>query len=667
MDLRTLVARHHQIFNDRDLDAFSEVFAEDVEVMVDGKTLEGLAAVKRYCQAMFHEFPQLLIGETSFVAESADTIVSEYWLFNGDPSGGPVRRQGMGCEVYRVRDGRIVAAHSYYAAESEDHPDVVTVPQRAEQTRVAEGHAALRRVAMLVARGVSADELFAAVNEEVGWLVGADATFLVRFEADDTVTVVAAWAAAEARVPIGARRPVDEVLRALREDGAARRLRPHEIVGDDPFAREIRQLGVRSLVGVPIVNEGHVWGVAFAASARGERFDAGTIARITGFTNLVAIALANNQAAAELQSLVDEQRGLRRLAVLIASGATQAEVLDGVAAESARVLQQDWIALHRYDGNGFATVVAAHGGPAPLGQRMPLTPNGVTERVLKTGRPARVDHYAALPGAEVLSEYGVVAAVGAPIIVDGRAWGVLAVLSQEGRLPPGIEDRLAQFADLAATAIASAESRAALRASRARVVATADETRRRIERDLHDGAQQRLVHTIISLKLARRALGERDGTVATLIEESLENALRATDQLRELVHGILPGALRSGGLQAGVEALMRQMTIPVTVDVPDARLPEALETTAYFIVAETLTNVIKHADASRAHVTATIEDGALRLEVRDDGRGGADAARGTGLIGLVDRVDAAGGTMTIWSPAGDGTTIVASMPLEPPD
>jgi signal transduction histidine kinase len=232
---------------------------------------------------------------------------------------------------------------------------------------------------------------------------------------------------------------------------------------------------------------------------------------------------------------------------------------------------------------------------------------------------------------------------------------------------PGIEDRLSQFADMAATAIASAESRAALRASRARVVATADETRRRIERDLHDGAQQRLVHTIISLKLARQALGEADGTVATLIEESLENAERATDQLRELVQGILPVALQRGGLQAGVEALMRQITIPVTVDVPDVRLPEALETTAYFIVAEALTNVIKHADATYAHVTAAITDGALRLEVRDDGRGGADAAAGSGLVGLADRVDAAGGTMTIWSPAGSGTTIVASMPLEPPD
>jgi signal transduction histidine kinase len=244
---------------------------------------------------------------------------------------------------------------------------------------------------------------------------------------------------------------------------------------------------------------------------------------------------------------------------------------------------------------------------------------------------------------------------------------VLAVLSREGRVAPGMEGRLSQFADLAATAIANAESRAALRASRARVVATADETRRRIERDLHDGAQQRLVHTIISLKLARRALGERDGSVAALIDESLENAQRATEQLRELVRGILPAALRRGGLQDGVDALVREIAIPVTVDVPAVRLPEALETTAYFIVAEALTNAVKHADASCARVTATLEDGALRLAVHDDGRGGADAAGGSGLVGLADRVDAAGGTMTIWSPAGNGTTIIASMPLEHPD
>jgi signal transduction histidine kinase len=236
-------------------------------------------------------------------------------------------------------------------------------------------------------------------------------------------------------------------------------------------------------------------------------------------------------------------------------------------------------------------------------------------------------------------------------------------VSRDRPLPPSLEDRLAQFADLIATAIANAESRAALTASRARVVATADETRRRLERDLHDGAQQRLVHTVLTLKLARDALAQHDGPAAALVGESLVNAERANEELRKLVLGILPAALHHGGLRSGVRSLVRGIAVPVTVEVPAERLPEALEMTAYFIVAEALTNVVKHAEAASARVTAAIDGGALRLEVSDDGRGGADASRGSGLVGLADRVAAGGGTIAITSPPGEGTTLCVAMPL----
>jgi signal transduction histidine kinase len=194
-------------------------------------------------------------------------------------------------------------------------------------------------------------------------------------------------------------------------------------------------------------------------------------------------------------------------------------------------------------------------------------------------------------------------------------------------------------------------------------VATADETRRRLERDLHDGAQQRLVHTVATLKLARNALAGQDGAAAELVDESLLHAQRANEELRELVHGILPAALHSSGLRGGVESLVGKIAVPVTVEVPAERMPEPLETTAYFIVAEALTNVVKHAEATSARVTAAVDGGALRLEVSDDGRGGADASRGSGLVGLADRVAAGDGTMAIASPRGAGTTISVTMPL----
>jgi signal transduction histidine kinase/ketosteroid isomerase-like protein len=663
MNLRSLVVRHHEAFNDRDLEVWSGVFDEDVEIEMDGAAFRGVAAARAHITAIFREFPRLRIHGTRFVAESDDTIVVEHQILNGDPSGGPLRPQGSVCEIYRVSDGRVVAYKGYYAPEGADREDVVNVPSRAEGSKMAEEQAALRRVATLVARGVSQDELFAAVNEEVGWLVGADPISLMRFEADDTVTLVAAWSAGDAGFPIGARRPMDDELRSMRDEGHALQFGPMELPLDGPFVEDARQLGIRSAVGVPIVVDGRVWGAAFVASTREEPFSEGTMARIAGFTELVATAIANAQARAELRTLVEELRALRGLAMLIARGASQQDVFDAVVTETSRVLGEERTALQRYDGGGFATIVAVSGDPGPVGLRVPLEGGGVAARVRRTGRVARVDRDDGVPGAQVARDLGVGGEVGAPVVVDRRLWGLLSVVSRDRPLPPSLEDRLAQFADLTATAIANAESRAALTASRARVVATADETRRRLERDLHDGAQQRLVHTILTLKLARDALAQQDGPAAALVGESLVNAERANEDLRELVLGILPASLHHGGLRGGVRSLVRTIAVPVTVEVPAERLPEALEMTAYFVVAEALTNVVKHAEAASARVAAAIEGGALRLEVSDDGRGGADASRGSGLVGLADRVAAGGGTLTIASPPGEGTTLSVAMPL----
>jgi signal transduction histidine kinase len=234
--------------------------------------------------------------------------------------------------------------------------------------------------------------------------------------------------------------------------------------------------------------------------------------------------------------------------------------------------------------------------------------------------------------------------------------------TDEARLPPGIEDRLAAFAELVATAIANAQSRADLEASRARLVTEADAARRRVVRDLHDGAQQRLVHTVITLELAQRALRRDDHDVEPLIAEALEHSQQANAELRELAHGILPADLVRGGLQGGVDAFVERLGLAVEVDLPPERFPAEIEASAYFIVAEALTNIVKHARAESAAVSASVQDGRLQLEVRDDGIGGADPG-GRGLVGLNDRVTALRGRLSVHSPAGGGTVLTATLPV----
>jgi signal transduction histidine kinase len=235
--------------------------------------------------------------------------------------------------------------------------------------------------------------------------------------------------------------------------------------------------------------------------------------------------------------------------------------------------------------------------------------------------------------------------------------------SQEQPLPADTEARLASFTELAATAISNAEARTEVAASRARIVAAIDKERRRVVRDLHDGGQQRLVHTVVTLKLAHRALQNEDEDLPSLLTEALDHAERATAELRELAQGILPAALTQGGLRAGVDVLASRVPVPVEIDVSVGRLPAAVEATAYFVVAEALTNVAKHARAGRAEVMVRIEDGALAVHVRDDGVGGARRGGGSGLIGLTDRLAALDGELRVDSPADGGTFVAAAIPL----
>jgi signal transduction histidine kinase len=363
--------------------------------------------------------------------------------------------------------------------------------------------------------------------------------------------------------------------------------------------------------------------------------------------------------------LAEEQAALRRVATLVARGVPAEEAFGAVVTELGRLFLADVVNMVRYESDGTMTLVASAEDRFPVGWRWPIGGKNVTTLVFETGRPVRMDSYADITGplADEIHERGVRSGVGTPIIVEGRLWGAIGVAStHEEPLPADTEARLASFTDLAATAISNVEARTEVAASRARIAAAADEERRRVVRDLHDGAQQRLLHTILMLKAAQRASQDEAEDVPALLTQALDSAEQGMAELRELAHGILPGVLTHGGLRAGVKALASRTPVPVEIGVSVGRLPAAVEATAYFVVAEALTNVAKHARARHATVTADIEDGTFRVQVRDDGIGGA-RPEGSGLLGLTDRLAVLDGRLRIESPPDGGTLLAAHIPV----
>jgi signal transduction histidine kinase len=290
-------------------------------------------------------------------------------------------------------------------------------------------------------------------------------------------------------------------------------------------------------------------------------------------------------------------------------------------------------------------------------------PTALTATVLQTGRAARVDDYRDVPGGEAYLREGLRSAVGMPVHVDGRLWGMIAVGSGRGPLPPDTEQRMTEFTDLVATAVANAQSRAELITSRARIVAASDETRRRIERDLHDGAQQRLVALALRLRSAAAPFSGR-GEIRSEVADVAAELTAVIEELREISRGIHPAILSEAGLRPALRALGRRSAVPVELDVRvDSRLPAPVEAAAYYVVSEILANAAKHARASVVEVDAEASGGTLRVRVRDDGIGGADPKRGSGLVGLKDRIEALDGTFSVHSPVGRGTTVSCELPV----
>jgi PAS domain S-box-containing protein len=548
---------------------------------------------------------------------------------------------------------------------------IASAENRAGLSRLAEEQAALRRVATLVARVARPAEIFAAVSDEVGRLVGTDSATVIRYDDDgEGISYVGTASKVIGAFPLGVHWKFQEGMASFEvyRTGRSARSGAHLMTVEGPIGETHRRMGIVSAVASPIVVEGRLWG-AMAVHGQ-EPLPPGTEERLEKFTELVATAIANAESRASLTRLAEEQAALRRVATHVARGAPPAQLFAAVTEEVGQLLPVDGANMSRFDPDGMFTTVAAWSTADlvfPVGRRWIPEGKNVTTLVMETGCPARMDSFADASGpvGAAAREAGYRSVVGTPIVVEGRLWGAMTVSSTaEQPLPGDTEGRLASFTELVATAIANAESRAQLTASRARIVTASDDARRRIEHNLHDGAQQRLVSIALELRLAESTLpstlDEHRGTIDRISSEINE----VLDDLREISRGIHPVILTQGGLGPAMRTLARRSAIPVELQtVVDERLPEPIEVAAYFVASEALANATKHAQASRIELSLAKSNSSLLLSIRDDGVGGADPTRGSGLVGLIDRVEAIGGTLDIKSAPGRGTSLVVALPL----
>jgi signal transduction histidine kinase len=371
----------------------------------------------------------------------------------------------------------------------------------------------------------------------------------------------------------------------------------------------------------------------------------------------------------ELARLTTEQAALRRIATLVARGMPPAQLFSAVAKEVSALLGADAAMIAHLEPDGFVTTVAAGGraGQYVVGERVQVAPPMAMATVVRTRRPARTDDYAhASPRlTERIRRAGIRSSVATPIIVEGHLWGVIVASSRGWLLPAESEQRMLNFTELVATAIANAESRSELAASRARIVAASDETRRRVERDLHDGVQQRLVSLALEVRAAQSVLPTTDTEIRAKLSHVVEGLTGALDELREISRGIHPAILSEGGLGAALKMLARRAPIPVALDVRvEDKLSDGVEVAAYYAISELFTNTAKHAHAQTINVVVTCADSVMQIVARDDGIGGADPAHGSGLVGLRDRIEALGGTISLRSPKGEGTAVEVALPLD---
>jgi signal transduction histidine kinase len=526
--------------------------------------------------------------------------------------------------------------------------------------RLLNEQAALRRVATLVASGTAETELVSAVASEIGRLLGADTAAALRFDGE-TLQVIGDWFEDDRRFEASRTYTYGGDTISARVIGAAA---PARIDSADDlrsdFARERwAQLGIGASLGAPIVVEGEVWGVVTVSRFAGNPpFDSGAEHRLADFAGLVAQAIANAEARREMAALIEEQSALRRIATLVAGGRPPQEVLAEVTAQVGRLFDAHAVNIVEWQGvlDEVAVMRAWTADPLPppqAGDLLRPDPKGTIASTLETGHAQRSTE----------SDASVIAA---PLIINGTLRGTLSVhRAADHPFPNGAEARLRSFADLAAHSISNDQAQEELRASRARIVNAGDTARQRLERNLHDGAQQRLVSVSISLRVALARLAADPEQSRELLTAAADELTHALQDLRDLARGLHPAILSEHGLRPALEALTRRAPLPVTVDNEVAeRLPAPVEAAAYYLVAESLTNVTKYAKATAVTVGVRCSDGFAHVEVTDDGIGGARVAEGSGIRGLADRVEALGGRLELDSRPGHGTTVRAYIPVE---
>jgi PAS domain S-box-containing protein len=538
--------------------------------------------------------------------------------------------------------------------------------------RAAQEHGALRRVADLVAHGTPPAEVFEAVTTELRVLLSVAACTLARYEPDGLVTVLSD------SVDIGAGLPAGTMLRfAVGTTGAAIRDNASAVANSDmtklpsPLRERAERLGVTEAVKVPVLVDGQVWGYLSASWRDAAPPD--IKARMARFTALITMAIGDAEGRAALHAsrellaaYAEEQAALRRVATVVASGAATAEVFDTVTVELHRLQDIEGAVLQRFEDGGTATVVAISdplgliAAGNTVGSTVSTENGNLVSLVRHRGRAELMgsfddEAHLVLPD---LGGAGFVGALGVPVTVSGRLWGMAAVVWRRP-VPHDLESRLTEFTGLLSIAIANADSRERLDASRLRVVTAADQARQRIERDLHDGVQQRLVALALDLgELSEQRVSRGD---LRRIGKGLQVVM---DELRDISAGIHPPVLRRHGLERALHGLARRARIAIHLDLRlPGRLPETAEIAGYYVISELLTNAAKYAEVDSVHVQAEARADELFIRVRDAGVGGADSGKGTGLTGLRDRVEALGGAVEVDSPPGRGTTVQVWIPL----
>jgi signal transduction histidine kinase/limonene-1,2-epoxide hydrolase len=664
----SIVARSYEVFNTRDFDAYPEVLDEHVELVLAGVAVHGLAAVIDFLKVAASSRTGLRIETQRVFLETEDTFVTEVRMVDTtDDQDAAGVIEYSGCGLYRLAGGRIAEWRVYLDSPAEVQAAAAFAATAAEQS-------ALRRVAEFVARHAPAEDVFVLVTTELSQLLKLEMVRTLRFEPDGTATVLAALGRPEDRIPPGTNMslPHGGVLEQVCLTGRPALVEDYaQIAG--PTAKILWDEGVRRAAGGPIVVDGRVWGAMVVGSPTADALPVGSEDRVARFAELVSTAISNIESRTKVERLAAEQSALRRVATLVAREHSPDELLATLVEELGVLLEVDATAILRYEADSAATVVAgwSDGGIVlPLGDRLPLEGENLAGEVRLTGLPSRKEDYAAAPGriAATVRELGIQSAVATPIIVEGTPWGAIAVLSRRPEpLPGDTEARLAEFSSHAGMAVANAKSRDDLAQSRARIVRAGDEARRRFERDLHDGAQQRLVSLGLELRAAEETVPGELGDLRRVLSDLGAGLTDVLDDLRELSRGLHPAVLSEGGLTPALHSLARRSPVPVDmrVDLDAERFEEPVEVAVYYATSEALTNTAKHANASRARMTVTQSDGRIELLVSDDGRGGADASSGSGLTGLVDRVEAMGGTIQIDSPPNAGTEIRVRLPTRP--